>query len=60
MVWPILVFIVIVVIIAIYLYKKDQGSRSFPLNRFCLACKKRFPENLASCPYCGELYFSGK
>ena len=58
MVWPILVVIGIVIIIGIWLYKKDEGSRGFPLNRFCLACHKRFPENLSNCPYCGEVYFN--
>ena len=58
MVWPIIIVVLIVIAIGIYLYRKDQGSRGFPLNRFCLGCQKRFPDNLSSCPYCGELYFS--
>lgn len=58
MVWPIIIGIIVVGIIAYFIYKKDHGSRSFPLNRYCLACHKRFPDNLSNCPYCNEPYFS--
>ena len=58
MVWPILIVVAVIVIIAIYYYRKDHGARGFPLNRYCLACHKRFPDNLSSCPKCGEPYFA--
>ncbi len=58
MVWPILIAIGVIVIIALYIYRKDHGSKGFPLNRYCLACHKRFPDNLANCPKCGEPYFA--
>jgi len=57
MVWPIIIAVIVIGVIAWYYYKKPQGSKGFPLNRFCLGCHKRFPENLSSCPYCGEKYF---
>lgn len=58
MVWPILVIFAIIVVIALLIYRKNQGSKGFPLNRFCLNCKKRFPDNISNCPYCGEPYFN--
>ena len=58
MVWPIIIFIVIIIAIAAYLYRKDHGSRAYPLNRFCLGCQKRYADNLSTCPYCGESYFN--
>ena len=58
MVWPILVIIGVIVIIAYFIYKKDSGSRGYPLNRLCLSCKKRYPDNISTCPYCGQKYFS--
>jgi len=58
MVWPVLVVIVTIILIALYFHYKNQGKRGYPLNRYCLACQKRFPDNLSSCPECGEPYFS--
>ena len=60
MVWPVLLIVAIIVVIVILLYRKDQGQRGFPLNRYCLECHKRFPDNLSVCPYCGEKYFSSR
>jgi len=58
MVWPILVGIAVILFIALIIYKKDNGKRAFLLNSLCLACHKRFPDNLSHCPYCNEPYFS--
>jgi len=58
MVWPILIVIAVIVIIGLFLYKKDQGRRGFEMNRYCLECKKRYPDSLSNCPYCGAIYFS--
>jgi len=58
MVWPILIAVGVILFIALIIYKKDQGRRGFPLNHLCLACHKRFPDNLSTCPGCGEPYFS--
>ena len=58
MVWPIIVGIAVIVLIVILIYRKDQGKRGYPLNRYCLTCHKRFPDNLSHCPYCNEPYFS--
>jgi len=58
MVWPALLIIAIIVVVLFLVYRKDQGSKGFPLNRYCLQCHKRFPDNLSICPHCGENYFS--
>jgi len=40
-----LIIIAIIIIVGIYYYRKDYGERNFPLNRYCLSCHKRFPDN---------------
>jgi len=57
MVWPIIIVIVVIALIAVYMYKKDQGKRGYALNRLCLTCHKRYPDTLSACPNCGEKYF---
>jgi len=59
MVWPLVIIVVIIIAIALYyIYKPNLGGKNYPLNRYCLGCHKRFPDNLKACPNCGEPYFA--
>lgn len=57
MVWPIILGVAIIAIVAYFLWKKDAGTRGQNMNQMCLNCKHRYPKHMTKCPKCGTDYF---
>ncbi len=44
MVWPIILGVAVIAVVAYFLWKRDTGSRGQNMNQICLNCKHRYPK----------------